>query len=117
MVSVGWAKKISAARTRTGRVERTTYRPGRKPRADANAQQQVVAWIAAQPDLTLAEIQRKLEDEAAVVLSRGRVWALVNKLGLRREKSRFTLPGATQKPTRSGARNLSKKSAQSSRNG
>ena len=30
-VSVGWAKKISAARTRTGRVERPSYQPGRKP--------------------------------------------------------------------------------------
>jgi len=86
MVSVGWAKKISAAHTRTGRVERPSYQPGRKPRADAKTQQQVVAWIATQPDLTLVEIQQKLATEAGVVLSRGRVGALVIKLGLRFKK-------------------------------
>ena len=85
-VSVEWAKKISAARTHTGRVERPSYQPGRKPRADNQVQQQVVARVVAQPDLTLVEIQHKLKAEAAVVLSRGRVGALVNKLDLRLKK-------------------------------
>jgi transposase len=30
MVSAGWAKKISAQRTRTGQVERQPYQPGPK---------------------------------------------------------------------------------------
>jgi transposase len=33
-VSLGWAWKISAARKRTGRMERATYRPGPKSRID-----------------------------------------------------------------------------------
>jgi transposase len=111
MVSEGWAKKISAARTRTGRAERPPYQPGRKPHANAQVQQQVVAWVAAQPDLTLVEIQQKLKAEAAVVLSRGRVGALVNKLGLRLKKSRSTPPNAIPKPTKNGTQSLSKKSA------
>jgi transposase len=115
MVSVGWAKKISAARTRTGRTERPSYQPGRKPRANAEVQQQVVSWVAAQPDLTLVEIQQKLKAEAAVVLSRGRVGALVNKLGLRFKKSHSTLPNAIPKPTKSGAKSSLQKSTISSR--
>jgi len=116
MVSGGWAKKISAARTRTGRAERPSYLPGRKPRANAEVQQQVVSWVAAQPDLTLVDIQQKLKVEAAVVLSLGRVGALVNKLGLRLKNSHSTPLNATLKPTKSGAKSLSQKSARSSRN-
>jgi transposase len=116
MVSVGWAKKISAARTRTGRAERPSYQPGRKPRANAEVQQQVVSWVAAQPDLTLVKIQQKLKAEAAVVLSRGRVGALVNKLGLRFKKNHSTLPNAIPKPTKSGAKSSLQKSTRSSRN-
>jgi transposase len=114
-VSVGWAKKISAARARTGRVERPSYQPGRKPRVDAKTQQQVVAWIAMQPDLTLVEIQQKLAIEAGVVLSRGRVGSLVVKLGLRFKKSLSTPPSATLRPTRNGAKSLSRRSARSRR--
>ena len=33
-VSLGWAWKISAARKRTGRMERPSYRPGAKRRID-----------------------------------------------------------------------------------
>jgi transposase len=85
-VSVGWAKKISAQRKRTGQCERVPHNPGRKPHAGVEAQQQVVAWVREQPDLTLAQLQAKLHSEAGVVLSRGRVWYLVRKLGLRLKK-------------------------------
>ena len=112
LVSVGWAKKVSAARNRTGQAERVPHQPGRKARAGVEAQQQVIAWVAEQPDLTLAEIQQKLKSEAAVVLSLSRVGALVNKLGLRLKKSRSMPPNATPKPTKSGAKSLSRKSAQ-----
>ncbi|MHB1699733.1 MAG: hypothetical protein ACYCSN_06270 [Acidobacteriaceae bacterium] len=33
LVSVGWAKKISAQRKRSGQAERVPYRSGRKPHA------------------------------------------------------------------------------------
>jgi transposase len=68
-VSLGWAKKVSAARNRGGQAERVPYRPGRKPRAGAQAQQQVKAWFVQQPDLTLAEVQAKLLSQAGVSLS------------------------------------------------
>jgi transposase len=117
VVSLGWAKKISAQRNRSGQAERVRHHPGRKPHAGAEAQKQVVAWVAAQPDLTLAELQAKLRDEAAVVLSRGRVWYLVRKLGLRLKKSHSTPPNATRKPTASVAKRSSPRSVRSRRNG
>ena len=66
LVSVGWAKKISAQRNRTGQAERVPHHAGRKRQAGPEAQQQVRDWIEAKPDLTLAEIQCKLRNEAAV---------------------------------------------------
>ena len=103
-VSLGWAKKISAQRNRTGQAERVRHQPGRKPHTGAEAEKQVVAWVRAQPDLTLAELAAKLNHEASVVLSRGRVWYLVRKLGLRLKKSRSTPESGIQKPTSSAAK-------------
>lgn len=115
VVSLGWAKKISAQRNRTGQAERVLHHPGRKPRVGAQTQQQVVGWVRAQPDLTLAELSSKLHREASVQLSRGRVWYLVRALGLRLKKSRSTLPSATAKPTSSVAKSSSSRSERSSR--
>ena len=63
-VSVGWARKISWQRKRTGQAERVPHRPGCKLRAGEEVQQQVRAWFRSQPDLTLAEVQARLLNEA-----------------------------------------------------
>ena len=116
LVSVGWAKKISAARNRTGQAERLAHKPGRKPHAGLEAQQQVRAWFVHQPDLTLAEVQQKLLGEVGVSLSLPQVWKLLRKLGLRLKKSRSTPPSEIPKPILSSARSLSLKSRRSLRN-
>ena len=105
-VSLGWAKKVSAARNRGGRAERVPYRPGRKPRACAQAQQQVKAWFVQQPDLTLAEVQAKLLSQAGVSLSLPQVWHLLKKLKLRLKKSRSTPPSAIPRTTARSAKSL-----------
>ena len=117
VVSLGWAKKISAQRNRTGQAERVRHQPGRKPRAGAEAEKQVMAWVRAQPDLTLAELSAKLNREASVVLSRGRVWYLVRRLGLRLKKSRSTPSNETPKPTVSVAPSSTSVSSRSIRKG
>jgi transposase len=117
LVSVGWAKKISAQRNRTGQAERVPHRAGRKPHAGPEAEQQVRAWIAAQPDLTLAEIQAKLRSEASVRLSLAQIWYLLRRLGLRLKKSRSTPASGTQKPTVSSAPSSRRGSARSRRSG
>ena len=86
VVSLGWAKKISAQRNHTGQAERVRHKPGRKRQAGAEADKQVIAWVRTQPDLTLAELSAKLNREVSVQLSRGRVWYLVRRLGLRLKK-------------------------------
>jgi transposase len=106
LVSVGWAKKISAARNRTGQAERVPHKPGRKPHAGVETQQQVRAWFVQQPDLTLAEVRRKLLGEAGVSLSLPQVWKLLRKLGLRLKKSRSTPASAIAKPIANSAKNL-----------
>jgi transposase len=117
LVSVGWAKKISAQRNRTGHAERVRHRPGRKPHAGVEAQQKVTAWIGAKPDLTLSEIQIKLSAELGVRLSLPQIWHLLRKLGLRLKKSHSTPASEIRKPTASGAKSSSRISARSRRSG
>ena len=116
LVSVGWAKKISAVRNRTGQAERVPHKPGRKPHTGIKAQQQVRVWFVQQPDLTLAEVQQKLLSEAGVSLSLPQVWKLLRKLGLRLKKSRSTPPSAIPKAIASSARSLLLVSRRSRRN-
>jgi transposase len=117
VVSLGWAKKISAARNRTGQAERVPHKPGRKPRAGAEVQRQVRAWFVQQPDLTLAEVQHKLEREAAVSLSFPQVWYLLRKLDLRLKRSHSTPPSEKSKPTANNAKSLLPTSRRSRRSG
>jgi transposase len=116
-VSVGWARKISSQRRRTGQAERVPHRPGRKLRAGEEAQQQVRAWFRSQPDLTLAEVQARLLNEAGVPLSIPQVGYLILRLGLRLKKSRSTPPSATPKPTSGGAKSISRRPVRSRRRG
>ena len=116
-VSLGWAKKISAARNRTGQAERVPHHPGRKPKVGSEDRQQVKAWFVAQPDLTLSEVRQKLLAQFHISLSMGQVWQLVRKLGLRLKKSRSTRLSATPKPTANSARSLSPASGRSARRG
>ena len=115
LVSVGWAKKISAARNRSGQAERVPHKPGRKPAAGTEVQQQVKGWFVQQPDLTLAEVQRKLLSEASISLSLPQIWKLLRKLGLRLKKSRFTPASEIPKPIVNNARSLSRTSQRSPR--
>ena len=115
LVSLGWAKKISAQRNRSGQAERVPHRPGRKPQAGGEAQRQVRGWIEAKPDLTLAEIQAKLSTAAGVKLSLPQIWHLLRKLGLRLKKSHSTPASGTQKPTAGSGKSLPHTSARSRR--
>ena len=105
-VSVAWAKKISAQRNRTGQAERVPHHPGRKPAVGIEMYPQIKAWFVTQPDLTLAEVQHKLKDEARISLCQPQIWRLLQKLNLRLKKSRFTPPNEIPRPTKSGAKSL-----------
>jgi transposase len=117
LVSVGWAKKISAQRNRSGQSERVPHQPGRKLRAGAAVQRQVMDWVVSKPDLTLAQLRAKLHGEAGISLSLGRIWHLLKKLGLRLKKSRSMQSSGTLKSTASAAKSLRRASGRSHRTG
>ena len=60
-VSVGWAKKISARRTRTGQIELAPWRRGPQSRVTVAVQDWLREQIRGQPDVTLMELQQQLQ--------------------------------------------------------
>jgi len=89
-VSLGWAKKISARRTRTGQIDLQPWRRGPKSRVTPAVQQWLGKQIAQQPDLTLMELQERLQQKQGLRLSVGRLWLALQQMGLRLKKSRST---------------------------
>ena len=116
-VSRGWGWKISSARNRSGQMERVVGRQGRPAKVTPEVLSTLSQWVAAKPDLTLAQLQEKLRCQLHFQLSIGRLWQLLKKLGLRLKKSRSTPPSGTPQPTRKGAKSLSQRSRPLRRSG
>jgi len=108
-VSHSWAQKVVRQSKLTGHAERVRYRPGPRSRMTDEIASYMRALVAAQPDLTLAELQHRLESDRRLRFSIGRLWTLVRQLGLRLNKSRSTPSNATVKSTKSGVRSSSQK--------
>ena len=87
-VSLGWAKKISAVRTRTGQIERPPWRRGPASRVTVPVQDWIRQQIRKQPDVTLMELQQGLQAGQGLGLSIGRLWLALQQMGLRLKKSR-----------------------------
>jgi len=103
-VSLGFAKKISAALRRTGRMERTEQRHGRRNQVTPLVQQRLRAWLRQQPDLTLGELQRQLREQMQVSFSIPRLWVVLRWMKLRLKKSRSMPRSRTHRKTSSAAR-------------
>ncbi|MCH8268863.1 MAG: hypothetical protein IH846_15225 [Acidobacteria bacterium] len=103
-VSLGYAKKISAALRRTGRMERTEQRHGRINQVTPLVQERLREWLRQQPDRTLAELQRQLREQRHVSLSIPRLWVVLRQMKLRLKKSRSTPRSRTRRKTGSAAR-------------
>ena len=104
-VSLGWAWKVSAARKRTGRMERPSYRPGAKGRIDEQA---LAGILRSQPDATLVELQSELESQTGLRVSTQHLWRVVKRLGFRLKKSHSTPKNVTRTRTASGAKSSSR---------
>lgn len=89
-VSLSWAKKISARRTRTGEVDAPRWRHGPVSRVTAAVREWIREQIRRQPDVTLRELQQRLEQAQRLRLSVGWIWVVVRQLGLALKKSRST---------------------------
>ena len=113
-VSRGWAWKISAARKRSGQVERPSYRPGPRSRLD---QQVLARLLTAHPDWTLGQLQSGLEEQTGICFSASHLWLQLKRLGFRLKKSRSTQASGTRKRAGNDAPGSWKRSAGSRRNG
>src|ERR1035437_1188412 len=111
-VSLAWAWKISAARKRTGKVERPTYRPGPKSRI---GEPTLAELLRGRPDMTLTELQAALAQKSGLHFSTQHLWRVVKRMGFRLKKSHSMPKNVTRKRTASGAKSLSKPSAPSRR--
>jgi Transposase and inactivated derivatives len=89
-VSLGWAKKISARRWRTGEVDAPVWRHGPESRVTPAVQEWIRKQIRAQPDVTLRELRQRLEEAQQVRFSVGRMWLALRQLGLPLKKKRST---------------------------
>lgn len=110
-VSWEYVRKIRKQEVQTGQRERVPQaRRGVPSAVTEPVQQQILALVAAQKDLTLAELRDRLGAETGVRLGWTSVHRWTKRLGLRLKKSRFTPPNATPKPTGSGAMRSIKRS-------
>ena len=115
-VSLGWAKKVSAALRATGKMERPRgRRRGRVSKVTAEVQQDLRNWVQDRADLTLAELQLRLYEQRKLPISMGRLWMAVRDLGLRLKKSRSTRPSKTLPRASSSAVSGANKPARSTR--
>ena len=88
-VSWGYSKKIRAQQLRTGQKQRPPQtRHGPPGRVTAEVQQQLRSALRQQPDLTLAELQQRIQQRTGVELRRSWLWVWLQRLGLRHKKNR-----------------------------
>ncbi len=117
-VSVGWARKVSAAFHRTGKWTRPPSGPcGRRSMFTEEIREQVRGWIDEKPDLTLHELQSRLLGELQLKASIGRLWSLLRELELRLKKKRSTPRSRMSPPFGSDANSGASKRAGSTRTG
>jgi transposase len=88
-VSWGYSKKIRVQQLRSGRKERTQQkRHGPEGRVTPQVQQHLRSAVRQQPDLTLAELQQRIQRNTGVELGRSWLWVWLQRLGLRHKKNR-----------------------------
>jgi len=103
-VSESWAKKLSARRSKTGQIEMRSWQHGPKSRVTAAIQAWMREQMGRQPDLTLQELQQRLEREHRLHLSVGWIWVLLRRWGLRHKKNRSARKSKTRARTSGGVR-------------
>ena len=94
-VSVSFVEKLLQRYRTTGTFTAKPHGGGQKRRLDATADQRILAWIQAQPDLTLSELQSKTRQELGIRLSLATLCRHLKRLGLTRKKSPSRPPSAT----------------------
>jgi transposase len=109
-VSYGYTKKIRRQQLQSGQMERVPQeRHGRVSRVTADLEEWLRAEVRRRPDLTLAELGQRLEQNQRLRLSKTRLWEVLLRLGLRRKKNRsMPLNKMARKAASAGRRGGSK---------
>ena len=111
-VSYDYVKKIGKQQRRSGQVERPSQsRHGRVSRVREAVQKQIRAEVGQQADVTLWELQERVQKASGVGLSQSLLWRWLQKLGLGRKRNRSLRKRGTRKRTGSGGRSSPKSSA------
>ena len=87
-VSISWAKKLAARRSKGGGIEIRQWRHGPESQVTAAIGEWIREQLGRQPDLTLQELQQRLEQTHRLRLSVGWIWVLLRRWGLRHKKKR-----------------------------
>ena len=86
-VSWGYSKKVRAHQVRTGSKQRVVQqRHGPPSRLSEAVQENLRAWLSAQPDLTEDELRERLAG-SGVVVCKSCVGKVLRKMGMRRKKN------------------------------
>jgi transposase len=112
-VSVGWAKKISARRTRSGEITAPEWRHGPESRVTEEIAEWMREQIRRQPDLTLRELGERLEQSQGVGLSTTRIWWALRRLQLPLKKNRSTPRSKTANKRSSAGKHGGRRSVRS----
>ena len=94
-VSSSWLTKLLARWRNTGSLAPLAHGGGREPALDATDEDWVEQWLIRQPDLTLEELQTRLEDRTGTCASPATLCRVCQRLGLPRKKSRCKPPSGT----------------------
>ena len=87
-VSHTYVHNIHKQQLRTGKMERVPQsRNGRASRLTPEIREKMRAWIVTRPDLTLAELRRRLAEEFSLSISSAQIWLVLKAMGLRLKKS------------------------------
>jgi len=107
-VSEGYVEKLRSQYLRTGKMERNRHRHGRKSKFTPLVREQLQAWLERQPDLTLKQLQKKLEQEEDLYSSQFSIWTTLRKMGLRLKKSWSTPKRKSRRKSSSYAKRVKK---------
>lgn len=110
-VSYDWAKKISSQRLHSQQMERVAQRRyGTLSRVTPAVEAELLRQLRDQPDSTLVELQKGLQQSLGVSFSSQHVWRALKRLNVHLKKSHFMPLSGTPKPIKSNGRSSLKKS-------
>jgi transposase len=96
-VSKGWVEKILRQQRQNGRMERIEQRHGPRSRVTEAIEAYLCEELPKAPDRTLSEWQWVLREAHRLEMSVTQLWRVLNRMGLRLKKNRFTPPNRIPK--------------------